>query len=119
MEQDTQSCGKTDWNHPSLLEPLSFALLAATHDIKVKEGIELLAREYGKLGEPWQFVSKVRAEGPPATGLLPRWAAELPKKAMNALALWGDRAVLIGFFCSISSRGHVGGSGFDRGSSRK
>src|SRR5512132_139912 len=59
------------------------------------------------------------AWSPPATGLLPRWAAELPKRTMNALALWGDRAVLIGFFCSISSRGHVGGSGFDRGSSRK
>ena len=31
---------------------------AATHDMKVKEEIELLAKEYGKLGEPWRFVSK-------------------------------------------------------------
>jgi hypothetical protein len=29
-----------------------------THDMKVKEEIERLAREYGKLGEPWRFVSK-------------------------------------------------------------
>ena len=34
---------------------------AATHDIKVKEEIERLAKEYGKLGEPWRFVS---SEGP-------------------------------------------------------
>jgi hypothetical protein len=31
---------------------------AATHDMKVKEEIERLAREYSKLGEPWRFVSK-------------------------------------------------------------
>jgi len=31
---------------------------AATHDMKVKEEIERLAKEYGKLGEPWRFVSK-------------------------------------------------------------
>jgi hypothetical protein len=31
---------------------------AATHDMKVKEEIERLAREYGKLKAPWQFVSK-------------------------------------------------------------
>jgi hypothetical protein len=31
---------------------------AATHDMKLKEEIERLAREYGKLGEPWRFVSK-------------------------------------------------------------
>jgi len=24
--QETQSCGKTDWNYPSHTEPLSFAL---------------------------------------------------------------------------------------------
>jgi hypothetical protein len=29
---------------------------AVTHDIK--EDIERPAREYGKLGEPWQFVAK-------------------------------------------------------------
>ena len=27
------------------------------HDIKVKEEIERLAKEYGKLKEPWVFVS--------------------------------------------------------------
>ena len=32
--------------------------LPATHDIKLKEEIEHLAREYGKLGEPWGFVAK-------------------------------------------------------------
>ena len=26
-----------------------------THNMKVKDEIERLAREYGKLGEPWQF----------------------------------------------------------------
>ena len=31
---------------------------AATHDMKVKKEIERLAKEYGKLGEPWRFVSK-------------------------------------------------------------
>jgi hypothetical protein len=30
---------------------------AATHDMKVKEEIERLAREYGKLKEPWGFVA--------------------------------------------------------------
>jgi hypothetical protein len=30
---------------------------AATHDMKVKEEIEQVAREYGKLGEPWVFVA--------------------------------------------------------------
>jgi predicted DNA-binding protein len=29
-----------------------------THNMKVKEEIERLAREYGKLKEPWVFVSK-------------------------------------------------------------
>jgi hypothetical protein len=29
---------------------------AATHDMKVKDEINLLAKEYGKLGEPWVFV---------------------------------------------------------------
>jgi hypothetical protein len=28
------------------------------HDIKVKDEIERLAREYGKLNEPWVFVSR-------------------------------------------------------------
>jgi hypothetical protein len=41
-----------------ILEPLSFARLAATHDMKVKEEIERLAREYGKLKEPWRFVAR-------------------------------------------------------------
>jgi len=40
-----------------ILEPLRFALLAATHDMKVKDEINLLAKEYGKLGEPWVFVA--------------------------------------------------------------
>ena len=31
---------------------------AATHDMKVKDEIERLAREYGKLKEPWVFVAK-------------------------------------------------------------
>jgi hypothetical protein len=31
---------------------------AATHDIEVKDKIERLAREYGKLGEAWVFVAK-------------------------------------------------------------
>ena len=31
---------------------------AATHDMKVKEEIKRLAREYGKLGEPWRFVAR-------------------------------------------------------------
>ena len=31
---------------------------AATHDMKVKEEIERLAKEYGKLKQPWVFVSK-------------------------------------------------------------
>ncbi len=30
----------------------------ATHDIKVKEEIERLAKEYDKLKEPWRFVAK-------------------------------------------------------------
>jgi hypothetical protein len=30
---------------------------AATHDMKVKDKINLLAKEYGKLGEPWVFVA--------------------------------------------------------------
>jgi hypothetical protein len=29
-----------------------------THDMKVKDEIERLAREYGKLGEPWRFVAR-------------------------------------------------------------
>ena len=29
---------------------------AATHDVKIREEIERLAREYGKLGGPWVFV---------------------------------------------------------------
>jgi hypothetical protein len=29
----------------------------ATHDMKVKEEIEQLAREHGKLREPWVFVA--------------------------------------------------------------
>jgi hypothetical protein len=29
---------------------------AATHDMKVKEEIERLVKEYGKLGAPWLFV---------------------------------------------------------------
>ena len=32
--------------------------VAATHDMKVKEEIERLAKEYGKLKEPWVFVVK-------------------------------------------------------------
>ena len=31
---------------------------AATHDMNVKDEIERLAKEYGKLKEPWRFVSK-------------------------------------------------------------
>ncbi len=31
---------------------------AATQDVKVKEEIERLATEYGKLKEPWWFVEK-------------------------------------------------------------
>ena len=31
---------------------------AVTHDMKVKDEINLLAEEYGKLGEPWVFVAK-------------------------------------------------------------
>jgi hypothetical protein len=31
---------------------------AATHDMKVKDEINLLAKEYGKLKEPWVFVVK-------------------------------------------------------------
>ena len=31
---------------------------AATHDMKVKEEIERMAKEYGKLKELWRFVSK-------------------------------------------------------------
>ena len=31
---------------------------AATHDMKVKEEIDRLAEEYGKLKQPWVFVSK-------------------------------------------------------------
>ena len=30
---------------------------AATHNMKVKDEINLLAKEYGKLGEPWVFVA--------------------------------------------------------------
>jgi hypothetical protein len=30
---------------------------AATHDVKVKEEIERLAKEYDKLKEPWRFVA--------------------------------------------------------------
>jgi hypothetical protein len=30
---------------------------AATHDMKVKEEIERLAKEHGKLKEPWVFVA--------------------------------------------------------------
>ena len=33
---------------------------AAAHDMKVKEEIKRLAREYGKLGEPWRCVAKGR-----------------------------------------------------------
>jgi hypothetical protein len=29
-----------------------------THDMTVKEGIELVAREYVKLKEPWVFVAR-------------------------------------------------------------
>jgi hypothetical protein len=29
-----------------------------THDLKVKEEIERLARDYGKLNKPWRFVAK-------------------------------------------------------------
>jgi len=32
----------------------------AAHDMKVKEEIKRLAREYGKLGEPWRCVAKGR-----------------------------------------------------------
>jgi len=32
--------------------------LSPTHDMKVKDEIERLAREYGKLKEPWVFVSR-------------------------------------------------------------
>ena len=31
---------------------------AATHDMKVKDEINLLAKEYGKLEEPWVFVAR-------------------------------------------------------------
>jgi hypothetical protein len=31
---------------------------AATHDMKVKDEIERLAREYGKLGGPWELSSR-------------------------------------------------------------
>jgi hypothetical protein len=31
---------------------------AATHDIKVKDEINLLAKEYGKLDEPWVFMAR-------------------------------------------------------------
>jgi len=31
---------------------------AATRDMKVKEEIDRLAKEYGKLKEPWRFVAK-------------------------------------------------------------
>ena len=31
---------------------------AATHDMKVKEEIERLAKEYGKLKEPWRLVAR-------------------------------------------------------------
>ena len=29
-----------------------------THDLKVKEEIERLAKDYGKLNMPWRFVAK-------------------------------------------------------------
>jgi hypothetical protein len=32
-----------------------------THDMQVKDEIERLAGEYSKLGEPWVFVSEMRA----------------------------------------------------------
>ena len=31
---------------------------AAIHDMKVKDEINLLAKEYGKLDEPWVFVAR-------------------------------------------------------------
>ena len=31
---------------------------AATHDMKVKDEINLLAKEYGKLKEPWVFMAR-------------------------------------------------------------
>jgi hypothetical protein len=31
---------------------------AATHDMNVKEEIERLVREYGKLKEPWVFAAR-------------------------------------------------------------
>ena len=31
---------------------------AATHDMKVKEEIERLAKDYGELNKPWRFVVK-------------------------------------------------------------
>jgi hypothetical protein len=33
------------------------------HDMEVKNAIECLAREYGKLGEPWMFVSRQTPQG--------------------------------------------------------
>lgn len=31
---------------------------AATHDMKVKDEIERLLKEYGELGKPWEFVAR-------------------------------------------------------------
>ena len=33
-----------------------------THDMKVKDEIERLGKEYGKLKEPWVFISKAQNE---------------------------------------------------------
>ena len=31
---------------------------SATHDMKVKNEIERLLKEYGELGKPWEFVAR-------------------------------------------------------------
>jgi hypothetical protein len=59
-----QSCGKTLIGTTRvILEPPSFAILAATHDTNVKAEIdrlssELLSSELMKLDKPWRFVVK-------------------------------------------------------------
>jgi hypothetical protein len=42
-----------------LVDPRTFKRnFAAIHDMKVKDEINLLAKEYGKLKEPWAFVAR-------------------------------------------------------------
>ena len=53
-----QGTARPDLSNPVNTDGARTRQFAASHDMKVKDEIERLSKEYGKLKEPWVFRSK-------------------------------------------------------------